>query len=79
MRDDAVRGLQQFLKAKGFFKVKVDGVFDLKTRAAVKNTQRKYQQELNGIVDTADFVPMIYRVNGENYVVRVSCPCGCAS
>ncbi len=51
-RGDAVRGLQQRLKAKGFLKGKIDGVFGQKTQTAVKNAQRKYQQEQNGIVDT---------------------------
>ncbi len=51
-RGDAVRGLQQLLKAKGFFQGKVDGLFGPKTQTAVKAAQRKYQQEQNGIVDT---------------------------
>ncbi len=59
MRGDAVRGLQQRLKAKGFLKEKIDGVFGPKTQAAVKNAQRKYQQEQNGIVDTSLWMTLL--------------------
>jgi len=51
MRGNAVRGLQQILKTKGFLKGKVDGIFGLQTQRAVQAAQRKYQQQQNGIVD----------------------------
>ncbi len=59
MRGDAVRGLQQLLKAKGFFQGKVDGLFGPKTQTAVKAAQRKYQQEQNGIVDTSLWMTLL--------------------
>ncbi len=59
MRGDAVRGLQQRLKAKGFFQGKVDGLFGPKTQTAVKAAQRKYQQEQNGIVDTSLWMTLL--------------------
>ncbi len=59
MRGDAVRGLQQRLKAKGFFPGKVDGLFGPKTQTAVKAAQRKYQQEQNGIVDTSLWITLL--------------------
>ncbi|NEQ77145.1 MAG: hypothetical protein F6K23_31530 [Okeania sp. SIO2C9] len=46
MRGNAVRGLQQRLKAQGFLKGKIDGIFGLKTQTAVKMAQRKYEQKL---------------------------------
>ena len=52
MRGNAVRGLQQRLKAKGFLKGKIDGKFGLQTQTAVKMAQRKYKQQQDGIVDT---------------------------
>lgn len=59
MRGDAVRGLQQRLKAKGFLKGKVDGIFGLKTQTAVKVAQRKYQQQQDGIVDTSLWIALL--------------------
>ncbi len=58
-RGDAVRGLQQRLKVKGFFQGKVDGLFGPKTETAVKAAQRKYQQEQNGIVDTSLWMTLL--------------------
>ncbi len=59
MRGGAVRGLQQGLKAKGFLKGKVDGIFGVQTQTAVKAAQRKYQQKQNGIVDTALWIALL--------------------
>ncbi|MEM1168652.1 MAG: peptidoglycan-binding domain-containing protein [Cyanobacteria bacterium P01_H01_bin.35] len=42
-----------------FLKEKVNGVFGPKTQAAVKNAQRKYQQEQNGIVDTSPWMTLL--------------------
>ncbi|NEN89261.1 MAG: peptidoglycan-binding protein [Okeania sp. SIO3H1] len=59
MRGNAVRGLQQRLKAKGFLKGKIDGIFGLQTQTAVKMAQRKYRQQQDGIVDTPLWIALL--------------------
>ncbi|PSB03671.1 peptidoglycan-binding domain-containing protein [Merismopedia glauca] len=50
MRGAAVSGLQQRLKALGFFSAKIDGVFGSKTEIAVKAVQKKFKIKPDGIV-----------------------------
>ena len=52
MRGDAVRGLQERLRAKGFLGVSPDGVFGSSTEAAVIAAQVEYELEPDGIVGT---------------------------
>ncbi|MDJ0556644.1 MAG: peptidoglycan-binding protein [Microcoleaceae cyanobacterium MO_207.B10] len=59
MRGNAVRGLQERLKAKGFFKGRVDGIFGPQTLNAVQVAQRKYQQQPNGIVDDSLWIVLL--------------------
>ncbi|NEP83676.1 MAG: peptidoglycan-binding protein [Okeania sp. SIO3C4] len=60
MRGNAVRGLQQRLKAKGFLKGKIDGIFGPKTKTAVKMAQRKYRQQQDGTVDTPLWIALLH-------------------
>lgn len=53
MRGTAVRDLQERLRAKGFLRSRVDGVFGRETQAAVKAAQRQYQLAADGIVGSA--------------------------
>ncbi|NEP06269.1 MAG: hypothetical protein F6K25_23225 [Okeania sp. SIO2G4] len=59
IRGNAVRGLQQRLKAKGFLKGKIDGKFGLQTQTAVKMAQRKYRQQQDGIVDASLWIALL--------------------
>ncbi|MGL5064267.1 MAG: peptidoglycan-binding domain-containing protein [Microcoleus sp.] len=53
MRGDAVRNLQEKLRAKGFLQSSADGVFGRQTQVAVKAAQRQYQLPADGIVGPA--------------------------
>lgn len=53
MRGDAVRNLQERLRAKGFLQSRADGVFGRQTQVAVKAVQRQYQLPADGIVGPA--------------------------
>jgi peptidoglycan hydrolase-like protein with peptidoglycan-binding domain len=53
MRGDAVRDLQEKLRAKGFLQSRADGVFGRQTQVAVKALQRQYQLPADGIVGPA--------------------------
>lgn len=59
MRGNAVRGLQERLKAKGFLRGRVDGVFGPQTQTAVKAAQRKYQLQPDGVVDTSLWMALL--------------------
>lgn len=59
MRGNAVRGLQERLKARGFLQGRVDGIFGPQTLVAVQAAQRKYQQQPNGIVDTSLWIVLL--------------------
>lgn len=59
MRGNAVRGLQERLKVKGFLKGRADGIFGRQTLVAVRAAQRKYQQQPNGIVDTSLWIVLL--------------------
>lgn len=53
MRGDAVRDLQERLRAKGFLQSGADGVFGRQTQVAVKAAQRQYRLPADGIVGAA--------------------------
>ncbi|MCU0540653.1 MAG: peptidoglycan-binding protein [Oscillatoriaceae cyanobacterium Prado104] len=53
MRGDAVRELQERLRAKGFLQSRADGVFGRQTQVAVKAVQRQYRLPADGIVGPA--------------------------
>ena len=59
MRGAAVRDLQERLRAKGFLRVKADGVFGPETQAAVKAAQRQYQLPADGIVGRATWEALL--------------------
>ncbi len=60
MRGQAVRDLQERLRAKGFLRDrKADGVFGPETQAAVKAAQRKYQLPADGIVGPATWEALL--------------------
>ena len=50
MQGMAVTGLQERLKAKGFLKGTVDGIFCPETQLAVKAAQTEYQLKSDGVV-----------------------------
>lgn len=50
MRGEAVAGLQERLRAKGFLDGEADGIFGPETQAAVKGAQRKYEITPDGVV-----------------------------
>jgi N-acetylmuramoyl-L-alanine amidase len=50
MRGEAVTGLQQRLKALGFFSSQIDGIFGAKTETAVKALQNKFKIQADGVV-----------------------------
>lgn len=53
MRGAAVTGLQERLRAKGFFQGSADGVFGPQTHEAVKVAQQQYQLQPDGVVGPA--------------------------
>ncbi|HEY9737436.1 MAG TPA: peptidoglycan-binding domain-containing protein [Trichocoleus sp.] len=53
MRGDAVTRLQERLKALGFYRGTVDGIFGAQTEQAVKQAQQQYRLEPDGIVGPA--------------------------
>ena len=59
MRGAAVRDLQERLRAKGFLRVKADGVFGPETQAAVKAAQRQYQLPADGVVGRATWEALL--------------------
>jgi N-acetylmuramoyl-L-alanine amidase len=59
MRGEAVRELQERLRAKGFLRLSADGVFGRDTQAAVKAAQRKYQLPADGIVGVATWEALL--------------------
>ncbi len=59
MRGPAVRELQERLRAKGFLRVRADGVFGPETQAAVKAAQRQYQLPADGIVGRATWEALL--------------------
>lgn len=50
MRGEAVVGLQERLRAKGFLRGQADGVFGSETQAAVKAAQEQYKLKPDGVV-----------------------------
>jgi peptidoglycan hydrolase-like protein with peptidoglycan-binding domain len=59
MRGDAVMGLQERLKAKGFLQSPVDGVFGPETQAAVKAAQAEYELKSDGVVGTQTWLVLL--------------------
>jgi N-acetylmuramoyl-L-alanine amidase len=59
MRGEAVRGLQERLKAKGFLESAVDGVFGPETQAAVQAAQAEYELKPDGIVGTQTWLVLL--------------------
>ena len=59
MRGPAVRELQERLRAKGFLRVRADGVFGPETQAAVKAAQRQYQLPADGVVGRATWEALL--------------------
>ena len=59
MRGPAVKELQERLRAKGFLRVRADGVFGPETQAAVKAAQRQYQLPADGIVGRATWEALL--------------------
>lgn len=59
MRGEAVRGLQERLKAKGFLQSAIDGVFGPETQAAVQAAQAEYELKPDGIVGTQTWLVLL--------------------
>jgi peptidoglycan hydrolase-like protein with peptidoglycan-binding domain len=59
MRGDAVTGVQERLKAKGFLQSSVDGVFGPETQAAVQAAQAEYELKPDGIVGTQTWLVLL--------------------
>jgi N-acetylmuramoyl-L-alanine amidase len=59
MRGEAVKELQERLRAKGLLRLSADGVFGRETQAAVKRAQRKYQLPADGIVGVATWEALL--------------------
>lgn len=59
MTGDAVVRLQERLKALGFYKGSVDGTFGPQTEQAVKQAQRRYSLEADGIVGPATWAAIL--------------------
>jgi peptidoglycan hydrolase-like protein with peptidoglycan-binding domain len=53
MEGDAVRQLQQRLRAKGFYSGAIDGLFGTQTEAAVRRAQAANDLTVDGIVGPA--------------------------
>ncbi|MEB3280821.1 MAG: peptidoglycan-binding protein [Lyngbya sp.] len=56
MRGEAVVGLQERLRAKGFLRGQADGVFGPQTQAAVKAAQEQYNLKPDGIVGSQTWI-----------------------
>jgi len=59
MRGIAVQGLQERLKAKGFLKDNVDGIFGPATLAAVKAAQTEYKLKADGVVGPDTWIVLL--------------------
>ncbi|HEY9760909.1 MAG TPA: peptidoglycan-binding protein [Trichocoleus sp.] len=59
MTGDAVVRLQERLRSLGFYKGTVDGVFGTQTEQAVKQAQRHYNLEADGIVGPATWAAIL--------------------
>ena len=59
MRGIAVQGLQERLKAKGFLKDGVDGIFGPATLAAVKAAQTEYKLKADGVVGAETWIVLL--------------------
>lgn len=59
MRGPAVEGLQERLRAKGFFKGVVDSVFGPETSNAVKAAQRNYSLNPDGVVGPSTWLALM--------------------
>jgi peptidoglycan hydrolase-like protein with peptidoglycan-binding domain len=59
MRGSAVEGLQERLKAIGFFSGAIDGVFGTETQAAVQAAQRNFGLEPDGVVGPATWLALL--------------------
>lgn len=59
MRGIAVQGLQERLKAKGFLKDGVDGIFGPATLAAVKAAQTEYKLKADGVVGPETWIVLL--------------------
>ena len=59
MQGIAVTGLQERLKAKGFLKGSVDGVFGPETQLAVKVAQTEYQLKSDGVVGSETWMILL--------------------
>lgn len=59
MKGPAVEGLQERLRALGFLKGSVDGVFGAETQAAVKAAQRRLSLEADGVVGNATWIRLL--------------------
>ncbi len=59
MRGDAVSGLQERLRAKGFLQSPVDGVFGSATQAAVQAAQAEYELKSDGIVGSQTWLALL--------------------
>lgn len=53
MQGSAIATLQQRLRSLGFLTVRVNGIFDEPTQAAVQATQRRFRLQPDGVVGTA--------------------------
>ena len=59
MRGIAVQGLQERLKAKGFLKDGIDGIFGPATLAAVKAAQTEYKLKADGVVGPETWIVLL--------------------
>ncbi|MGB3405619.1 MAG: peptidoglycan-binding protein [Microcoleaceae cyanobacterium] len=59
MRGDAVTGLQERLRVKGFLQSSVDGVFGEETQAAVEAAQSEYELKPDGVVGTQTWLVLL--------------------
>ncbi len=59
MRGDAVTGLQERLRVKGFLQSSVDGVFGEETQAAVEAAQTEYELKPDGVVGTQTWLVLL--------------------
>ncbi|MGB3534047.1 MAG: peptidoglycan-binding protein [Microcoleaceae cyanobacterium] len=59
MRGDAVTGLQERLRAKGFLRSPIDGVFGSETQAAVEAAQTEYELKSDGVVGAQTWLALL--------------------
>lgn len=59
MQGDAVRGLQERLRAKGFLQSGADGIFGPQTQAAVKAAQTQYNLKPDGVVNAETWIVLL--------------------